>query len=105
MPEGPRWVGDNKPDLPKELEHAQALPPKVTDEYVLFFGYEGSHPEVCLQQWYKSPFLDPDSADESTGEPLKFHTAEQYMMYWKVSHTVYPNQSIFLRVSQGSSHG
>lgn len=95
MPEGPHWVGDNKPDLPRELEHAQALPPQVTEKYVLFFGYEGPHPEVCLQQWYPSPFSDPDSADETTGEPLRFHTAEQYMMYWKVSPTDNPIQLPF----------
>ena len=83
MPEGPRWVGDNKPDLPPELEHAQRLPPLVNDKYVFFFGYEGPEPETCLQQWYPSSFVDPDSADEETGTPLSFHTAEQYMMYWK----------------------
>lgn len=105
MPEGPRWVGDNKPDLTRELEHAQALPPQVTDQYVFFFGYEGHHPEVCFQQWYPYPFSDPDSADESTGEPLNFHTAEQYMMYWKVSPMGYPFQYVLLRVIQGSSYG
>lgn len=83
MPEGPRWVGDNKPNLPAELEHAQKLPPMVTDKYVFFFGYEGDYPEVCLQQWYPSPFTDPESSDEKTGKPLSFHTSEQYMMYWK----------------------
>jgi len=72
MPEGPRWVGDNKPDLPTGLEHAQSLPPLVTDKYVFFFGYEGPQPEVCLQQWYPSPFNDPDSEDEKTGKPLEF---------------------------------
>lgn len=83
MPEGPRWVGDNKPDLPTGLEHAQSLPPLVTDKYVFFFGYEGPQPEVCLQQWYPSPFNDPDSEDEKTGKPLEFHSSEQYMMYFK----------------------
>ena len=83
MPEGPRWVGDNKPNLPPELEHAQRLPPVITDKYVFFFGYEGPQPEVCLQQWYPSRFEDPDSADGTTGKPLSFHTSEQYMMYWK----------------------
>ena len=83
MPEGPRWVGDNKPNIPPELEHAQNLPPLVTDKYVFFFGYEGHQPEVCLQQWYPSPFHDPDSLNEATGKPLEFHTSEQYMMYFK----------------------
>lgn len=83
MPKGPRWVGDNKPNLPTELEYAQSLPPLVTEKYVLFFRYEGRQPEVCLQQWYPSPFHDPDSEDEQTGKPLEFHTSEQYMMYFK----------------------
>jgi ribA/ribD-fused uncharacterized protein len=71
---GPRWVGDNLPNLPKELQYAQDLPPKVTDTHVFFFGYDRPEPECCLQQWYPSPF----SADEK-----QFHTAEQYMMYHK----------------------
>ncbi|MCJ1459064.1 hypothetical protein MMC28_009441 [Mycoblastus sanguinarius] len=83
MPEGPRWVGDNKPNLPAELQHAQDLPPLVTDKHVFFFGYEGPEPEVCFQQWYPSLFHDPDTAHPETGEPLQFHTSEQYMMYWK----------------------
>jgi len=28
-------------NLPPELKHAAELPPKVTDKYVFFFGYEG----------------------------------------------------------------
>ena len=48
-----------------------------------FKGYDGPHPEVCLQQWYPSPFNDPDFSHPETGKPLEFHTAEQYMMYWK----------------------
>ena len=83
MSEGPRWVGDNKPQLPPELLHAQKQPPLVTERYVFFFGYEGKKPEVCFQQWYPSPFQDPDSEDEKTGKPLSFHTSEQYIMYWK----------------------
>ena len=72
MPEGPRWVGDNKPNLPPEPQHAQDLPPLVTDKYIFFFGYEGPQPEVCLQQWYPSPFRDPDSTHEEIGKPLEF---------------------------------
>lgn len=71
---GPRWIGDDLPDLPKELQYAQDLPPKVTDKYVFFFGYDRPEPECCLQQWYPSPFA-ADGKD--------FHTAEQYMMYHK----------------------
>lgn len=90
MPEGPRWAGDQKLNLTPDLQYAESLPPKVTDKYVFFFGYEGPHPEVCLQQLYPSPFYDPDAIggdDENGGEPdtgpVEFYTAEQYMMYWK----------------------
>ena len=94
MAEGTRWVGDQEPSLPIKLEHAQSLPPKVTDKFVLFYGWEdrgSSYPEVCLQQWYPSPFYDPEASggyddDEDTvsdKKPLEFHTTEQYMMYWK----------------------
>ena len=38
---------------------------------------------MCFQQWYPSMFTDPDSSDPTTGDPLEFHTAEQYMMYIK----------------------
>ena len=91
MADAPRWIGDQKPNLPPELEHANSLPPKVTDKFVFFFGWEGPYPEGCLQQWYPSPFIDPEASggydddDENVPErqPLKFHSAEQYMMYWK----------------------
>ena len=76
---GPRWVGDNLPELPKELQYAQDLPPKVTDRYVLFFGYDRPEPECCLQQWYPSKFTETNSS----GEELHFTTSEQYMMYHK----------------------
>ncbi|USW49289.1 Putative YbiA-like superfamily protein [Septoria linicola] len=71
---GPRWIGDNLPDVPKKLQYAQDLPPKVTDKYVLFFGYDRPEPECALQQWYPSPFK---------ADGKEFHTAEQYMMYHK----------------------
>lgn len=71
---GPRWVGDDLRGLPKELQYAQDLHPKVTDTYVFFFGYDRPEPECCLQQCYPSPF----SADGK-----QFHTTEQYMMYHK----------------------
>ena len=77
---GPRWIGDNLPDLPKELQYAQDLPPKVTDKYVLFFGYDRKEPECCLQQWYPSEFTE---TDKKSGKKRKFHTSEQYMMYHK----------------------
>ena len=79
----PRWLGDQKPDLPPELKRAAELPPLIREKYVFFFGYEGPQPEVCFQQWYPSPFNDPDSSHPKTDEPLHFHTAEQYMMYMK----------------------
>ena len=76
---GPRWVGDNLPDLPPELEYAQNLPPKVTDKYVFFFGYDRPEPECTLQQWYPADFVEKDAQ----GRERKFHTSEQYMMYHK----------------------
>jgi ribA/ribD-fused uncharacterized protein len=77
---GPRWIGDQQPNLPSALHKAADLPPKVTESHVFFFGYEGPEPEVCFQQWYPSPFADLDS---SNGTPLQFGTSEQYMMYAK----------------------
>lgn len=77
---GPRWIGDNLPELPKELVYAQSLPPKVTNKYVLFFGFEGPEPECALQQWYPSPFTELDPASR---QQKHFHTSEQYMMYHK----------------------
>lgn len=76
---GPRWVGDQLPSLPPELQYAQDLPPKVTDTYVLFFGFDRPEPECCLQQWYPSPFAEKDEA----GKERHFKTSEQYMMYHK----------------------
>lgn len=77
---GPRWVGDNLPSLPPELQYAQDLPPKVTDRYVFFFGFDRPEPECCLQQWYPSNFTEQDP---ETGEKCDFQTSEQYMMYHK----------------------
>lgn len=77
---GPRWVGDGHANLPPELEYAQNLPPKVTDKYVLFFGYDGPEPECSLQQWYPSQFVENDP---KTGKERHFKTSEQYMMYHK----------------------
>lgn len=68
---GPRWIGDGF-TIPPELQYAQDLPPKVTDRYVFFFGYDREEKECCLQQWYPSFFA---------AEGVRFHTAEQYMMY------------------------
>jgi ribA/ribD-fused uncharacterized protein len=77
---GPRWIGDQQPNLPVALLKAAKLAPKVTDSHVFFFGYEGPEPEVCLQQWYPSQFSD---ANSSQGKRLTFGTSEQYMMYAK----------------------
>lgn len=68
---GPRWIGDGF-TIPPELQYAQDLPPKVTEKYVFFFGYDRPEKECCLQQWYPSFFSE---------KGIKFHTAEQYMMY------------------------
>jgi hypothetical protein len=67
---GPRWIGDNFP-IPPELQYAQDLPPKVTDSYVFFFGYDRPEKECCLQQWYPSIFVE---------NVRQYHTSEQYMM-------------------------
>jgi len=39
------------PNMPPEVMKAAKLPPKITDKYVLFFGYEGPEPENTFQQW------------------------------------------------------
>lgn len=39
--------------------------------------------EISIVDRYPSPFHDPDTSDEKSGNPLQFHTTEQYMMYWK----------------------
>ena len=91
MPEGLCSIDDQKFNSPTKIEDARFLPPKITDKHIFFFGWEGPHPEVCLQQWFPSPFNDPEASggyddEEDTAShtrPLKFHTAEQYMMYWK----------------------
>lgn len=77
---GPRWIGDNLSSLPASLQYAQDLPPKVTERYVFFFGFDGPEPECALQQWYPSPFTEKDA---QTGEEKHFKTSEQYMMYHK----------------------
>ena len=77
---GPRWIGDKLPSLPPALQYAADLPPKVTDKYVFFFGFEGPEPECGLQQWYPSPFTEKD---DRMGEERHFKTSEQYMMYHK----------------------
>lgn len=76
---GPRWIGDNKPDLPPELQYAADLPPKVTEKYVLFFGFDRPEPECCFQQWYPSEFIEKDDK----GRERHFKTSEQYMMFHK----------------------
>lgn len=76
---GPRWLGDNLPSIPPELQYAQDLHPKVTDKYVLFFGFDGPEPGCCLQQWYPSPFIETIK----DGLSKDFKTSEQYMMYHK----------------------
>lgn len=62
MPEEPQRVEDEKPVSSSKTEHAHSLPPKLTDKYVFFFGWEGPHPEVCLQQWYPCQFIDPEAS-------------------------------------------
>lgn len=70
------------PNMPQSVMDAAKLPAKITDKYVLFFGYELPEPASTFQQWYPSHFTDPDSTDNA-GNPLAFPTAEHYMMYFK----------------------
>lgn len=83
MPKGDHSKGKIATGILSPTVRPQYQPPVITDEYVLFFGYEGFYPEVCLQQWYPTTFYDPDSCNPETGAPLHFRTSEQYMMYWK----------------------
>jgi hypothetical protein len=48
---------------------------QVTPTHIFFFGYEGSDPEVCFQQWFPCPMVD--------GDGRSFPTAEHYMMWRK----------------------
>lgn len=98
MPEGTNSKVDQKSDVPSKLEDGQSLPPTITDKYLFFYGWNGSHPETCLDQYFPSRFYDPDATggydddddNEETGKPpgaattpQYFPTTEQYMMYWK----------------------
>jgi hypothetical protein len=42
----PRWVGNQRPNLPTALQKAADLLPKVTASHVFSFGYEGALPEM-----------------------------------------------------------
>ncbi len=102
---GPRWIGHSLPSLPPELQYAQDLPPKVTDKYVLFFGFDGPEPECCLQQWYPSPFTE---SDPKTGGTRHFRTSEQYMMYHKALLSTYIDEQTATRatwLARGDSNG
>ena len=68
------------PNMPPSVMHAAKLPPKVTDKYVFFFGFEGPEPENCFQQWYPSSFNDPH---DKLQPGATFPTTEHYMMYHK----------------------
>lgn len=70
------------PNMPQSVMDAAKLPAKITDKYVLFFGFELPEPASTFQQWYPSLFVDTESEDDS-GAPLSFPTAEHYMMYFK----------------------
>lgn len=73
----------NPYNFPEGLWYAGKLPPKVTDKYVFFFGYEGEDPHVCLQQWFPSPFKAPKAQSGQGNEEVMFPTTEHYMMYQK----------------------
>jgi hypothetical protein len=73
-----RWLPPQFPTWDAATVEAGNLPVKRTATHIYFFGYEGSNPEVCFQQWFPSPFTD-DSLD---GSP-SFLTSEHYVMYGK----------------------
>lgn len=66
------------PNMNDSTIRAGKLPVKRTATRIYFFGYEGTDPEVCFQQWFPSPFTD----DDLVGSP-GFSTSEHYMMYCK----------------------
>ena len=86
-PHPPASDPSNPYSFPPQLWAAGKLPPKITEKYVLFFGYEGPEPETCFQQWYPSPFTAPNRSPgperKRTGEEVDFPTSEHYMMYHK----------------------
>lgn len=78
---------DNPYNFPPQLRAAAELPPKINDKYVFFFGYEGSDPHVCFQQWFPCVFAAASwTASDSTspsGARQDFNSTEQYMMHAK----------------------
>lgn len=80
----------NPYSFPPALWHAAKLPPKITDERVFFFGYEGNDPHVCFQQWFPATFAGlkgvfSGDTGEKAGERemIEFATSEHFMMYHK----------------------
>jgi ribA/ribD-fused uncharacterized protein len=78
---------ENPYNFPPQLLAAGRLPPRVTDTHVYFFGYEGSDPHVCFQQWFPCVFRAPtwtaSDTTRPTGAEQTFGTTEQYMMHAK----------------------
>lgn len=66
-----------------QLLEAGKLEPVVTDSHVYFFGYEGTDPHVCLQQWFPSTFTAPRNPYAGDDSPVTFPTTEHFMMYHK----------------------
>lgn len=67
-----------------QLLRAGALPPKITDKYVFFFGYEGEDPHICLSQWFPFPF-QAKVRQGLNDEIIEFPTTEHYMMFQKAN--------------------
>lgn len=78
---------DNPYNFPSRLRIAAELPPKTTDQYVFFFGYEGTDPHVCFQQWFPCVFIaaswTASDRTKASGSKREFGTTEQYMMHAK----------------------
>lgn len=75
----PSTAESNPYGFTPQLLKASQLPPKETDKYIFFFGYEGEDPRVALQQWFPVVFR----ARDRHGLDVTFATTEQYMMYQK----------------------
>jgi len=86
----PKYLPSTHPSNPysftPQLLTASKLEPRVTETHIYFFGYEGTDPHICLQQWFPAPFTapkDPYDGTEQGKQEVEFPTTEHYMMYHK----------------------
>jgi len=73
----------NPYNFPPQLLAAAKLAPKVTATHIYFFGYEGTDPHICFQQWFPILFTAPRNPYDSDNTEVEFPTTEHYMMYHK----------------------